>query len=438
MLDFVVSGQELKRVDSKMIVSDTIDYITARFRFSGDWAGLTKHALFEKGTDTYDITLTDNAITESDSCNLTDGTWLLSVVGVEIVDAVVTQRITTQQIELSVTASGNTSGEPFPPSSGSDVYTTLNQETPQTFIGGVPKLAADRVIIDDHHITDKKFVEDYVDGSHQDHNDLNGLQGGDAGEYYHMTQEQSIVLGNTSGENTGDQSASDFDHDGLAGLQGGSESEHYHMTEAEHAALHAHSNKTALDAVSGTNTGDQDVSGAIYTHNTAADAHAILARKSETMRLLISRTIGAGEDVSAISWTQDDAGNELALIDAEIRCSIPSPISGLADGSNLNIYGRLNNVSTNYYFGGSVFECAVTRNRGGASNCLIKKIGATKYSICTSSAGTDSLSSSVTVVRANGNPNIGSVVNKIYAYANATGVTYFPEGMVFEIYGRTA
>ena len=37
--------------------------------------------------------------------------------------------------------------------------------------------------------------------------------------------------------------------------------------------LHAHSNKSDLDNVSGTNTGDQDVSGAISTHNTDAGAH---------------------------------------------------------------------------------------------------------------------------------------------------------------------
>ena len=326
MLDFVVSGQELKRVDSNMIVSDTIDYITARFRFSGDWAGLTKHALFEKGTDTYDITLTDNAITESDSCNLTDGTWLLSVVGVEIVDAVVTQRITTQQIELSVTASGNTSGEPFPPSSGSDLYLTLNQTTPQTIIGGVPKLAEDRVISDDHHIVDKA----YVDGSHPDHNDLGGLQGGDVGEYYHMTQSQIAALHShdnktdldsvsgvntgdqdlssyaktvdlhshsnksaldlVSGTNTGDQTASSFNHNDLANKQGGAADEYYHMTQAQNAALHAHANKTALDAVSGVNTGDQDVTGAISTHNTDVNAHADKESKSNKVTSLSSES----------------------------------------------------------------------------------------------------------------------------------------------------
>lgn len=43
-----------------------------------------------------------------------------------------------------------------------------------------------------------------------------------------------------------------------------------YVTDAEKAALHSHANKTALDAVSGTNTGDQDLSGySLTTHDHA-------------------------------------------------------------------------------------------------------------------------------------------------------------------------
>ena len=43
-----------------------------------------------------------------------------------------------------------------------------------------------------------------------------------------------------------------------------------YVTDAEKAALHSHSNKTALDSVSGINTGDQDLSGySLTTHNHA-------------------------------------------------------------------------------------------------------------------------------------------------------------------------
>ena len=40
------------------------------------------------------------------------------------------------------------------------------------------------------------------------HNELGGLQGGQAAEYYHLTSAQHTVVGNTSGANTGDQDLS--------------------------------------------------------------------------------------------------------------------------------------------------------------------------------------------------------------------------------------
>ena len=46
------------------------------------------------------------------------------------------------------------------------------------------------------------------------HNELGGLQGGQAAEYYHLTSAQHTVVGNTSGANTGDQN----DHGSLDGL----------------------------------------------------------------------------------------------------------------------------------------------------------------------------------------------------------------------------
>ena len=45
-----------------------------------------------------------------------------------------------------------------------------------------------------------------------------------------------------------------------------------YVTDAEKAALHSHANKTALDAVSGTNTGDQDLSGYATTASLATVA----------------------------------------------------------------------------------------------------------------------------------------------------------------------
>ena len=56
------------------------------------------------------------------------------------------------------------------------------------------------------------------------HNQLQGLQGGTAGEMYHLTAAQHSAL--TAGP-----------HNSLSGIQGGTSSQYYHMTAAEYDAL---------------------------------------------------------------------------------------------------------------------------------------------------------------------------------------------------------
>lgn len=56
------------------------------------------------------------------------------------------------------------------------------------------------------------------------HNNLQSLQGGTAGEYYHLTAAQYAAL--ASGN-----------HNDLGGLQGGSAGQYYHLTLAQHSAV---------------------------------------------------------------------------------------------------------------------------------------------------------------------------------------------------------
>ena len=56
------------------------------------------------------------------------------------------------------------------------------------------------------------------------HNDLQSVQGGTAGERYHLTAAQHAAL--TAGP-----------HNSLSGLQGGAATKYYHLTDVEHAAL---------------------------------------------------------------------------------------------------------------------------------------------------------------------------------------------------------
>lgn len=163
MLKFTVDGQKLELLGDPHVVADSFDFLTGSFKFySGhDWELTEKHVFFQIGTGTpYEVTLTDDEFVKADHVNLTTGTWSIYVIGYDIDGATLVERITTNKVSLTAQISGVPEGEPFPPSIIPDVLIVKDQTVPQTFINGVPKLAADRVISDDHHIVDKKHVED--------------------------------------------------------------------------------------------------------------------------------------------------------------------------------------------------------------------------------------------------------------------------------------
>jgi len=208
---FKVEGQTLTPLAIYEAVSDTVNYLTFAFSFDSEWDGLTKSAVFTKGDDEYEVVLTSDAITADDHVNLSAGVWEISVVGDLVVDAVVTRQITTSSYNFNVTQSSATSGGVFPPSVASQVYVNVNQATPQTFVGGIPKLAADRVIENENDMVDAKHVADVVATVTADdfnHNDLANKQGGTTDEFYHVTAAEKTVIEHTSGTNTGDQNAS--------------------------------------------------------------------------------------------------------------------------------------------------------------------------------------------------------------------------------------
>lgn len=87
-----------------------------------------------------------------------------------------------------------------------------------------------------------------TDIASRDHNNLQGAQGGSAGEKYHLTAAQHAAL--TAGP-----------HNSLSGLQGGTSGQYYHLTSTEHtdltdggdSALHYH----ATDRDRANHTGTQ-------------------------------------------------------------------------------------------------------------------------------------------------------------------------------------
>lgn len=155
------------------------------------------------------------------------------------------------------------------------------------------------------------------------------------------------------------------------------------------------------------------------------------------MKKVISYTVPAGASTAALVWTEDDAGSLLTL--AEIDVSIFIPSNSLPAGSTAEIRVRVNDLSgaSDYTRGNSFLSYmspitfSMTKGR-----CLfhLKKNGDAFYGVYwyTRIDG-------VTILNSTGVHSVESLqtsINKLYFYLN--GLTYFPEGTVIEIYGRTA
>lgn len=115
ILNFSVKGQSLS-VSSALpvIVSDTIDYLSAQFYFDGSWDGMQKIAHFKNGDTVFDFLLTDGAITPADHLNLGSGLWSVYVHGDKAEGGETVQRLTTNSAYIKVTASGVINGNPAP------------------------------------------------------------------------------------------------------------------------------------------------------------------------------------------------------------------------------------------------------------------------------------------------------------------------------------
>lgn len=102
MLEFYIAGQSMKMY-SPVIAADSLNYLTARFNFTGsEWEGYTRWAHFRKGETVYDIALDENnTITEDKALNLTIGEWEIYVTGAKS-----SSRLTTVVVIVTVKASG--------------------------------------------------------------------------------------------------------------------------------------------------------------------------------------------------------------------------------------------------------------------------------------------------------------------------------------------
>lgn len=114
MINAFIKNQSL-RVSQEKLVSDTIDYIEASFKFqTTDWEGLEKWAHFSQGDTVYDIKLENDGIGKEKHLNLTAGYWYLYLHGNAVEDGEVVQRITTEKVRIAVEQTGVLNGDPLP------------------------------------------------------------------------------------------------------------------------------------------------------------------------------------------------------------------------------------------------------------------------------------------------------------------------------------
>lgn len=114
MLKFYVHGQRL-RMETAVVASDTIDYLTAQFLFqTDDWQDTAKTAVFQGAGETYSVLLTYDRIRAEDHLNLSAGEWTVHVIGTVSGESGTTRRITTTQVRFMVDDCGAVDGSALP------------------------------------------------------------------------------------------------------------------------------------------------------------------------------------------------------------------------------------------------------------------------------------------------------------------------------------
>ena len=101
---FNIDNQRIITANSRYVVADSREYLTARFVFSGDWDGCTKTAIFAGKDGTYEVLLTNDECTVPHE--VLTGRFGVSVFGISG-----NTRITTDTAYIAVHQSGFAEGE---------------------------------------------------------------------------------------------------------------------------------------------------------------------------------------------------------------------------------------------------------------------------------------------------------------------------------------
>jgi hypothetical protein len=82
-IDFEIEGQRLILTSEAYIVADSLNFIKVKAIFSSDWSGLTKFAVFNRNSNTYEILLdAENSCLIPCECVEEEGEFYLSFIGI--------------------------------------------------------------------------------------------------------------------------------------------------------------------------------------------------------------------------------------------------------------------------------------------------------------------------------------------------------------------
>ena len=145
------------------------------------------------------------------------------------------------------------------------------------------------------------------------HNDLSGLQGGTTNEYYHLTSAELTVVQNTSGTNTGDQDLSGLvaksTYDANTILYATTDNTPVALTVGEQTVV-GRATGGAISALSI----DSDLSSVSANDDTIPSAKATKAYVDDGTATLTNKTLTAPK-FADLGYIADANGNEMIIFD---------------------------------------------------------------------------------------------------------------------------
>ena len=91
-IEFEIDGMRLTRTSDAYVTEGSKNFVQLLFKFSDDWDGIDKWALFARDNKTYEVAIVDGKCIVPYECARTSGQFQLTVVGKEAAGDVIVIR----------------------------------------------------------------------------------------------------------------------------------------------------------------------------------------------------------------------------------------------------------------------------------------------------------------------------------------------------------